>query len=316
MLSAPTLAKCDDRADLPKNHPTSHTPEEWLGNNILSTYHLFGISFDFFVNWTASPPSLTPTIWIKRILLSPHTYQDLIPVLREQLIIQFSEDYLRRLLLFATKFKLAIQFIIFRDDSDWGNDASSILIAALTKGENDELILVSETITITQFKEKIKQHSGGPVSIGSKGLIFGTSNLECFLSKTDSAYPGDADLVIFNEDIIPKAIIELKKHTKTTSISDQKLKNYYPTPDGRKYDRLAILKNYFSQKGNSVPLIVVYYPTLPAHTEYRIELVHGNISELVTRASKSFLLPLNNSPDQFKLVAEKLNKTIIYHYSL
>ena len=52
------------------------------------------------------------------------------------------------------------------------------------------------------------------------------------------------------------AILEFKKHSsnqKYPNLEDQTLSNYYPTPDGRKYDRLSLLGK---QLRNSVDTVV------------------------------------------------------------
>lgn len=117
------------------------------------------------------------------------------------------------------------------------------------------------------LKTIIQQRSGGPIRVGRKGLRFGTSRLECYLSHTDAAWPGDADLVVYDagSSCQPTAIIELKKHTRHSTLPflEQRLENYYPKPDGRKYDRLIALANHLSDR-NVVPIFVLYYSTAPS----------------------------------------------------
>jgi hypothetical protein len=161
----------------------------------------------------------------------------------------------------------------------------------------------------------IRSYSGGPIQIGSKGLIYGTSRLECYLSSTDSLYPGDVDLIVLNPNNRPSAILEFKKHTLATNIREQKLSNYYPRPDGRKYDRLELLREFISGDGGNVPLLVLYYPTNSAFTEGRLELLKGNTGHLATKATGNFLLPTDKSHDKYNNIVSKIVKAIEYHHN-
>ncbi|MCD2424385.1 hypothetical protein LQ567_16515 [Niabella pedocola] len=305
MLSKPELSKCSDRQSMPKKHPTGGSPEEWFRNEQLSENNLLGISFDFFINWSATPFSLTPEIWIKRILETPYEYSDVLDNLQNIMATEFGLQYLTRLRDFSSLHLLTTRFIIFRDDYDWKNQTSSILIITLTSNNLSDLQYNAEIISIADFKKLIQQHSGGPIQIGSKGLIYGTSNLECFLSRTDSLYPGDVDLILLDSQNLPVAIIEFKKHTLSSSIDGQKLSNYYPFPDKRKYDRLAILRDYLSRPNFTIPIIVIYYPTASASTEGIMELIGGSAGELHSLETFKFLLPVNQSKEQEASIIKK-----------
>ncbi|CAN5820608.1 hypothetical protein BH10BAC2_BH10BAC2_27230 [soil metagenome] len=316
MLTKPYLAKCADRNSMPKSHPTSGSPEEWLSNSMLSQINLTGISFDFFVDWNANPNAITPVIWIKRILLSQFSYQQLIQNLDEIIILEFGINYLNLLDAFARNNQFTVQFVIFRDDLDWAQNTSEILFVNLVNANANIISFTTNLISIDIVKNLIRQHSGGPIQIGAKGLIYGTSNLECHLSHTDSLYPGDVDLIILNNESKPLCILEFKKHTLNNSISLQRLSNYYPNPDGRKYNRLAILKDYLNETGLNVPIFIVYYPTNPAFTEGRLELLQGNIGNLSTKVASNFDLPVDNSNEEYIKIINKLVKAIEYHNSL
>ncbi|WP_300601965.1 hypothetical protein [Niabella sp.] len=305
MLIKPNLSKCSDRQAMPKRHPTGGSPEKWFRNELLFENNLFGISFDFFINWSATPFSLTPEVWIKRILDTPYEYSDVLDNLPKIMIDEFGLEYLNRLWNFSSQHGLATRFIIFRDDYNWGNQMSSILILTLTSKDTSNLQFKAEVVSIEDFKKLIKQHSGGPVQIGSKGLIYGTSNLECFLSKSDSLYPGDVDLILLNNNYLPVAIIEFKKHTLSSSIDGQKLSNFYPHPDKRKYDRLAILRDYLGRPNFSIPIIVIYYPTAEISTDGSVELIGGSVGNLHSLEIFKFSLPINESKEQEVAIIKK-----------
>nr|WP_314523193.1 hypothetical protein [uncultured Acinetobacter sp.] len=118
--------------------------------------------------------------------------------------------------------------------------------------------------TIEYLGGKIQTLSNGKVNVGSKGLIYGTSCMECILSKTDKAYPGDVDAVIL-KDQTPIAIIEFKKHNSNKAgpdISEHTASKYSDLdpstkkygPDRKKYIRIMSLCRKFN-----LPLIMFYY---------------------------------------------------------
>jgi hypothetical protein len=185
----------------------------------------------------------------------------------------------------------------------------------LSNNNQQDLVDNHSIISIESFKELIRYNSGGPVQIGSKALIYGTSNLECYLSGTNSLYPGDVDLILLDRSNKPVGILEFKKHTLSTPISKQRLANYYPYPDGRKYNRLSILKDYLSNESNTVPFFVIYYPTNSECTEGRLELLHGAANNLSTKTASNFALPINNSHKEYSKMIDKLKKAIAYHYN-
>ena len=88
----------------------------------------------------------------------------------------------------------------------------------------------------------------------------------------------------------------------------------FPDEDGRKYNRLAALKDYLSRKDNQVPLIIVYYPTQPQFKIGKIELLQGNYGTLATRASATFNLPTDHSLTEYDKVVTRLERAIAYHY--
>ena len=195
-------------------------------------------------------------------------------------------------------------------DTNRRSDPESRLLLCFFKSvDHGDFGIEFEEITIIKFKKRIRELSRGPVPIGEKGLYWGTSRLECFLSKTDSAYPGDVDFVLLDRNRDVSGIIEFKKHTKSEPISEQKLGNYYPSPDGRKYDRLAILRDYFDV---SIPLLCLYYPTRTSFSEGRLELLAGTNGDLKTSAASNFKLDAAARNDRFLL--KKIEKAIEYHY--
>ena len=312
MLQKTFLARCDNRACLAKTNIRSGSPEDWLSNDLLSGSNTFGVTFDFFIDWAIN--RISPYVWIKRILLPTYTYDEFIGKLDSEMEKEFGKDYLCRLGRFATEYDMQVQFIVFHDDLDWSNDRNELLIVSLSFKEGC-YSFSPQKYSLSGFKELIKSHSGGPVSIGSKGLIYGTSRLECSLSKTDSLYPGDADLLLLNEDNKAVCIFEFKKHTLSSPISEQCFTNYYPRPDGRKYKRLALLRDYLASKSNSrILFFVLYYPTQTyIEQQWKLEVIEGNAFSLRATDSFTFELPADKSDNEYKKVIEKISQVIATH---
>jgi len=282
MFANPISARCDDTAVAPKVRPISGSVENWFSDEILRRHQLFGLTFDFFVNWSLSPPAITPAIWIKKVLSPNHDYAHVIANLDFIMISELGESYLDLIRSFGSDHNLTIQFILFKYKLDWCLDSSELLIIQLNNRKLSDTIFKAEKVTIVDLKAQIRQYSGMPINTGKKGLTFGTSNLECYLSCTNCIYPDDGDLILLNSKKQPIAIVKFKKHTLRSSITDQKLANYYPTPNARQYNRLSILKDYLSEKYPRIPMLNLYYPTTRNFNEGRLELLKGETGKLTT----------------------------------
>ncbi|WP_224999398.1 hypothetical protein [Cesiribacter sp. SM1] len=315
MLLEPRLARCGQRTQQPAVHPRSGQPTEWFSPELLAKKGYKGLTFDFFVQWNTVPPALTPLIWVKKILKASHSYAQLLNKLPEFLLSELGAPYLQLYTDFAQAFGMELQVLIFRDDHDWASTGSTLLLCTL-ENVGGEISISGSEISIGLLQDLIRMHSGGKVKIGQKGLFWGTSNLECYLSATDSLYPGDVDMLLLDERRKPAAIIEFKKHNLLSPISEQKLENYYPYPDGRKYNRLAVLQQYLARRSGEqhIPFIIIYYPTKPEATKGRIELLQGAYGELRTLAARNFELPGKRSAEEFEKVTELLQRAIAYHH--
>ena len=197
---------------------------------------------------------------------------------------------------------MSCHYFLFKESSDWENSPASIV--AVSFGGSGLVTDVRE-VELPLLMDRIQMHSGGPVPIGEKGLRLGSSTLECYLANDrkdeGAAWPGDADLVLVDSNSTPHTIIEFKKHTPSSSkpFADQKLANYYQrgdnwSPDGRKYNRLAMLRDYLS--GNApLPIIVVYFPTPTSIDQVQLERVEGADRSL--RTAESEFVPLPKASD-------------------
>ena len=294
MLHKPTLAYCNNRARPASTHPHSGEPDEWLADTYLEPHGLMGLTFDFFVNWRAR--TITNELWIKRVVdnsLTSWPTRDSASVIyqcdREEKVIQLCR--------FADIYDMSCHYFLFKESADSQHPPDTIVEVTFDGGGS---VVGVQKVELSNLMDRIRQLSGGPVRIGRKGLTLGLTTLECYLSNTDAAWPADADLVLVDSNGTPLAIIEFKKHTpndRSFSFADQKLSNHYRrganwSRDGRKYNRLAIFRDYLSDNVSPLPIIVVYYPVQESIEEVQLERVEGTDQNL--RTTESDFVPLPN----------------------
>lgn len=274
-----TLARCDNRAVISRDRPEIARLLAWLnvGNQAQG---LHAISFDFFIDWSSN--RLQRVVWLKRATAPSLRLAQAGPETAEFQVARALEHDTKfdRLAGFCRVNRLDLSAMVFDDQQDWASDRAW-LVQARPAASGSGAQIASAVLSVAELKAEIIRLSGGPVQIGSKGLFYGTSCLECTLSHTNSLWPGDVDLILADAaSNVPLAIIELKKHTSRSSVkfADQKLSNYYPHPDGRKYDRLALLATQLT--ADPLPVIILYYSTDPEEGYLILELVEGTCSSL------------------------------------
>lgn len=302
----PVLALCTDRSKLAKENPLLAGPDVWMPYVIAETDDLFSVSFDYFINWKTL--QLDRDFWLKcPINLGK------IPNLEE-----LGDNEITNLLRRHERFKSLVKFsganqagasaVIFDDAQPWSQDSSTIIIASWPKDPISGRGLTINRCNVPQLKEIIKFKSGGPISIGDKKLFYGTSRLECHLSKTDALWPGDADLLICDRSSMrPIAIIEYKKHTESSkkTFKDQCIGNYYPYPDGRKYDRLELLAKQIS-RNPPIKFFTLYYSTIQSELDVKLEEVVGTYGNLKSGSHYTFNISPQHPEDGYKNVLTKI----------
>ncbi len=194
--------------------------------------------FDFFIDWTNN--TVSNEIWLKGILSENITKKNLEQNIVSAIQNLWGIDFIKNMYNFINTIDCKFFLLLYYDKANWDDENSNLFKVNINKKDNERFSFNISKITIDCLKNDIQRLSGGPQEIGSKGLIFGTSTLECYLSHTKSLYPGDADMVLTNINNEPIAILEFKKHTLKTPIKDQKISNYYPKSDRKKYDRLLL----------------------------------------------------------------------------
>ncbi|WP_066057268.1 hypothetical protein [Robertmurraya korlensis] len=313
-VSKPISCKCSYRLQQAPVHPTTTDAEEWFQKEYLPEGY-YGLNFDFFVDWTKD--ELSKEIWIKRTVNKDQTTTwptDDTKILQDALDNCEGREYLSNLGSFASARGLILKYQIFKDSPNWSKYPSNILTSVIN--ENGEVTGVTKN-SISDIKNDIVRLSGKKMYV-RKGLRYGTTSLECHLAndKTGAAWPGDVDILIFNEQNVPIAIVELKKNTQDPSkdwhrpIINEELSNYYSksdkAEDNSKYNRIAILRDYLKE---NLPIIVVYYPSWETDNKdeniIKLESIIGEVKELESGESITMEVPYNAN-DKKKVVKEVL----------
>jgi hypothetical protein len=304
----PTLALCSNRSVLAKENPVLPGPNLCISNSLLSEQDLCGISFDYFIDWSTN--KLDRDLWLKcpAAGIGPSDLlnlkdEDIADVLREH--IKF-----RDLVRFSEQNSCGATAVIFDDSQDWSQDSSTLIIAHWPKDPVSSRGLDVTRPHISRIKEIIRSKSGGPISIGDKGLIYGTSRLECYLSRTDALWPGDADLLLCDRlSMKPIALIEYKKHTESSkkTFQEQCISNYYPYPDGRKYDRLALLAEQIAHD-SPIKIFTLYYSTIASELDVKLEEIVGMHGKLKAGSQYTFGISPADPKNGYRNVIAEIKK--------
>ena len=303
MLYRPYYARCDNRLVKSKEHPKGYKPEEWFGPQMLEKFNLEALDFDFFVDWKTLR-FVNDEIWIKRLINNVPTWPVTDKhVLKKWIIECDGQEEISRLGRFRKKYGIVPKLIIYPESINWDsqNELQILSVSLSDAGEIEEII----SLTINDIKQIIKIKSGGPLRIGSKGLIYAYTLLECMLSWTDSPWPGDVDLILFRNGLVPHSVLEFKKHTLNSQITGQTLSNVYPSKDKRKYDRLGIISNYFK-----IPILIIYYPTTEIIKQVKVERISTDLGKMKAINSKLINLPVGSN-DYMRFIDELMETLTI-----
>ena len=265
-VTGPRLAPCNDRGRVeggpdPMNWMLPSLPEGWSI-----------CSFHYFVDWSTDPLDVSGPFLMTR-LVEFDDEEDPDSVSSRHILDAFhsggfAHQYEQLRSVCANYGREAL--VILLPECDVNRITNNTPIWTIAQDEATDLEI--RTYPLASLKRSIQDASGGPVLIGEKGLTLGTSAVECFLSRTDAAYPGDADAVVVDENGLVRHIIEFKKHTLAASIGEHLAQRYYPTPDGRKYKRLdALVSDLNNIRHTDLTLGILYYST--ARPQMRLQIV-------------------------------------------
>lgn len=249
-------ALCADRSRVTKGPD----PGCWLAPSLPAGWRLLG--FHFFVDWRQTPPLVADRIWMTRQLQLDSSER--LQAVSDADLLQLFVDgpagsEFADLEEVCAGFKKQLSAIVLADIPVGDiSDDTPLWVIARSQGAEPGIRKVS----VRELKAAIQTHSGGPVHVGSKGLTYATSAVECYLSGSDAAFPGDADAVIVDDCNRVRCVVEYKKHTLDAPLDQHLVTRYYPRPDGRKYQRLAALAAHCQRcQQQPVPLVVLYYST-------------------------------------------------------
>ena len=260
------LAPCNDRSRV----VGGPDPMDWLLPSLPEGWSI--CSFHYFVDWAKDPLAVAGPFLMTRLVEfdageDPDTV-DTRQVLNAFHSSGFAPQYeqLRRVCAIYGKEAR----VILLPECDINRITNKTPIWTIAQDEKADLKI--QTYPLARLRWSIQNYSGGPVPIGEKGLTLGTSAVECFLSRTDAAYPGDADAVVVDENGLVRHVIEFKKHNLAAPIDRHLAQRYYPDPDLRKYRRLeALVSDLNSMRDTDSTLGVFYYST--ARSQIRLQIV-------------------------------------------
>lgn len=300
-----SLAKCDNRRIIARDHPTIKGPQEWIAPGHTIWNDLTFLNFDFFVDWSDEKIQVANEIWLK-MPVHKNFFQKIEGDEGKQTrdLLARQPDFIE-LVRFGKNNKFNVAAIVFDDSADFPN-TKNILKFSVPFGEHS---FSCERLDLQQLCALIQKHSGGLVRVGKKGLIYGTTRLECFLSNTDAAWPGDIDalLVDTKNGYAAKAIFEFKKCTNRARVSfdDETFPNYYPSPDRRKYDRLLSFGRRMAPEGG-LPIHLVFYSNQEMEKRLIIEIITSNGDQAKVAHRKIYADRAQNAADIRSILSEHI----------
>lgn len=252
-ITRPKQALCSDRSKL----TVGVNPDDWIFSSLPEDSSL--VSFHFFVNWANSPPTVGKDILLTRLIHfgahESHTKID-----KSALLDLFLETERHQFEVVERVCRPHGQrvFAVLLPEIPMAEVNNQTPIWLVLRNAQDFKLVARDVEALRGY---IQRESGGAVKVGSKGLTYGTSAIECFLSTTDAAYPGDVDAVACDSEGRIYFVVEYKKHNLDAPIQDHLADKYYPWPDGRKYQRLDVLLCHYRAAGNYMPFVILYYST-------------------------------------------------------
>lgn len=297
-------------------------------SDILDLYNLKSTTFDFFIKWNPNKSSgeLNTTIWLKRCLNVHDKNLGInrkdINTIKNKLIENDSFDYISNNISFFEDNNLDAKYMIIKDKPD----GKTAYCKSFDIYENRPLVFsypVSlsfsssqlRSFTLSQLRTELITNSGGYFKI-NKPLNYSDTYLEYYLSKTakntGATWPGDCDLLLYNNNNKCICILEFKKCTSygNIPIENQSFINYY-MKDRSKFMRLGILREYFSAiQGHHVPLINVFYPTTNEKL-VKLEVINGNHKNLSVGNSCTIKIPDSSSNVDLNNFKKSLIENII-----
>lgn len=298
-LKIPYHSLSTNRSKLAESNPICGDPMQWFDTEYFRNESLYSTTFDFFINWSNN--TFQPIAWVKRVIYSGFTIEP--NEIMDSIIKCDGKDKFETVKNFCYKNDINLSYILIPEilTDAWIDNNNKVILFDVKKFEENNganpvsPMSVKELIgLIHSYKVDYKS-----VRMDSEGLKLSTTSLEYFLSmwnnkigyKGDAIYPGDADIILFDEDYCPKAIIEIKKHSigsvkRYASTIEEENISLYVKGDKLKYQSLDILQRHWN-----CDFYMLFYPTT-SETSIKIQ----KVSELKALTSKVLPLPNVHSP--------------------
>lgn len=270
------------------------------------------VSFCFFILWDSDgglSGTLNPNIWIKKEISiavdkkininDPYTFDR-----------KFFEDEpiatVKCKQAFFSRYGLNMSYLVIRDlKSNWSPCQDQSVAIEITYDHTAKRLLKTP-ISLEDFQKLLVKESNRPMHI-KKPLYSYETDLEKYLSLTCSStgalFPGDCDMLLFDNDFVCKYIVEFKKTTSRdhVPIKKQSFSNHLDR-DKNKFTRLNILRNYFSAtESKTIPFVTVFYPVTDEN-EIKIEVISPDL-----KVERACVFSFGENPtENQKMILEKI----------
>ena len=292
------LADSSDRAKIAKYNPLCGEPFLWFDTEFFRNEDMLVTTFDFFINWFNN--TLQPIIWEKR---SVYNFDNLDPdIIYKSILRCDGTSFFNKIKLYAKNNGFELYYILIPDipEDAWNDFSNKVVMFNIDQYFKNNKANCVEQHSIGELIEIIHNYrvKYTQARMDFEGLKFSSTNLELFLSRRqpqigylgDAIYPGDVDVLLYNENYKTQAIIEVKKHSigsrkRYASTIGKESIELYIKHDYLKYKSLDIL-----QKHMKCEFIMLFYPTTSENT---IKL--QKINELKPVESIEIALPIVHS---------------------
>ena len=272
-------------------HKVSYNPVlgDWtydFDKNVLSELGLNSISFNFFILWNdvKTDGDFYNNVWLKREISAPEgeTINLNTPLFHSKLAETTDHDGHQKDVEYLEKHKTTFSYIILKDVTAGAHleDEDFSAMEVLEDGKDNIYV---KRLTYGELKRVLVERSNGRF-VMSKSLYTYETEIEHILSKdaakTGAVFPGDCDMMLYDDELHCVYLCEYKKCTRYGAkipVEQQSISNYIKK-DRNKYLRLNILREYFERyEKSSIPLINVFYPTT-AETKIKLEEIRHDLT--------------------------------------
>ncbi|MBO1679738.1 hypothetical protein [Bittarella massiliensis (ex Durand et al. 2017)] len=278
--------------------PTLKSGEGWpvkvnpsLGNftygfddSVLAAFGLRAVSFCFFILWDEGPGlsgSLNSEVWIKKELSIRGPGQ--INLNDRSCFDQkfFADEPLSEVVSKEEFFRahgLHLSYIVIRDLKGDFALREDQKVAVLLRYDPSTGTLTKDPVALKQLQEMLVQHSNKKMKI-NKPLHYYETDLEKYLQTTckdtGALFPGDCDMLLYDQNNLCRCILEFKKTTQrdAASLEEQSFLRHMDR-DRSKYTRLNILRTALAEReGRPIPFATVFYSVKAGENTIKIERI-------------------------------------------